>query len=482
MNHAGFYGREAELATLRSLFDQVGSPRRDLPGVAVMLRGRRRVGKSRLVEIFAESTRAPVVFFQASQGADPVAERAAFATVVRESGLPSADLFDSGVTFADWSGLLAQLARALPDDRKSIVVIDELPWLLAGDAALEGVLQTVWDRLLSRKPVLLVLVGSDLAMMEQLDDYRRPFHQRATPMLLLPLNPAEVGAMLGLSAAQAVDAHLITGGLPMICQEWEPGLAPPEYLKTALATSTSALLVSGERALAAEFPSQTQASSVLRAIGSGERTWSGLTANLSLGPGIAPSSLTHALGQLEAKRVIAVDVPLSTKPAAKDRRFRVADSYLRFYLAFLAKGVSLIERGRSDILLRQVERSWTSWRGRAVEPLIREAVFRLAIDLGWEDVEAVGGWWNRINNPELDLVGADRGPVAGRILMVGSVKWQETREFDSRDHAALVRDSARVPGVDESTELIAVSRSGKAAGVPVRVLTPEDLMSAWTKT
>src|SRR5262249_60293717 len=121
-----------------------------------------------------------------------------------------------------------------------------------------------------------------------------------------------------------------------------------------------------------------------------------------------------ALRLLEAKRVVAVDTPLSAKPAEKERRYRIADPYLRFYLAYLAAGLPLVERGRADLLLRRVQRSWSAWRGRAVEPVIREALLRIAPDLGWPEVEAVGGWGNRQNNPEIDLVGADRARAAHR--------------------------------------------------------------------
>jgi predicted AAA+ superfamily ATPase len=76
-------------------------------------------------------------------------------------------------------------------------------------------------------------------MMERLDDYRRPFHQRATVMVLPPLNPAEVGALLGLPAAEALDAYLITGGLPLICQEWQPGQPLDGFLYTSLADPAS---------------------------------------------------------------------------------------------------------------------------------------------------------------------------------------------------------------------------------------------------
>jgi hypothetical protein len=129
--------------------------------------------------------------------------------------------------------------------------------------------------------VLLILIGSDLAMMEKLDDYKRPFHQRATVMVLPPLNPAEVGDLLGCGPADALDAYLVTGGLPLICQEWRHGQNLAEFLRTALGDPTSALLVSGERSLAAEFPAEVQAREVLTAIGNGERTWKGIQTELT---------------------------------------------------------------------------------------------------------------------------------------------------------------------------------------------------------
>jgi uncharacterized protein len=242
------------------------------------------------------------------------------------------------------------------------------------------------------------------------------------------------------------------------------------------------MLVSGERSLAAEFPDYLQARTVLAAIGNGERTWSSIRAAMSSGTEpMAASSLTNALRLLEAKRVVAVDIPLSAKPAEKERRYRIADPYLRFYLAYLAAGLPLVERGRADLLLRRIQRSWSSWRGRAVEPVIREALLRIAPELGWPDVEAVGGWWNRQNNPEIDLVGADRASAANRIFFTGSIKWQDAKPFDRHDHAALVRDMASVPGADPATELLAVSRSGVAADVPLRSVGPDELMAAWQR-
>ncbi|WP_312856613.1 DUF234 domain-containing protein [Phytoactinopolyspora halotolerans] len=126
-----------------------------------------------------------------------------------------------------------------------------------------------------------------------------------------------------------------------------------------------------------------------------------------------------------------------------------------------------------------MQRSWESWRGRAIEPVVRDAVLRIAPELGWPDVEQVGGWWNRQNNPEVDLIGADRPEVARRVVFAGSIKWHETKRFDDHDHHMLVREATAVPGFDENTDLVAVSRGGFAPSLPVRQIGPTDLVEAW---
>ena len=105
-------------------------------------------------------------------------------------------------------------------------------------------------------------------MMEALTSYGRPFHQRGTEMTIGPLNPADLSAMAGLSAADAFDATLITGGLPIICARWKNGEDTRSFLARELANPASPLVVSAQLSLAAEFPDQAQARAVLAAIGS----------------------------------------------------------------------------------------------------------------------------------------------------------------------------------------------------------------------
>lgn len=431
-----------------------------------MLRGRRRVGKSRLVEVFVERSEVPSMYFTAS-GAASALELRELGREVLASDLPGRELFE-GVAPHSWEAALRLLASALPQDSPSVVVIDELPYLAASDPGFEGMLQRIWDRVLSRCPVLLLLVGSDLSMMTALNEYGRPFHQRATPMVLQPLSPAEVGHVLDLDAADAIDSHLITGGLPLICADWTPGTSRREFLRSSLAAPTSALVVSAELALAAEFPADAQPRTVLTVIGSGERTFTAI----QRATGLPAASLNRALGILTRKQIVAAERPVSTSPS-RETRYRVADPYLRFWLFFLGSRLSEVDRGRSDRLLARIEQGWGSWRGRAVEPVVREAMRRLA------DSPAVGGYWTRTNDVEVDLVGADRYPVASRVDFVGSIKWHDERGFDNHDLTGLLRGRDRVPGADDDTPLIAVSRAGIDVDGLAAGYGPADLIDAW---
>lgn len=96
--------------------------------------------------------------------------------------------------------------------------------------------------------------------------------------------------------------------------------------------------------------------------------------------------------------------------------------------------------------MRRVTASWTSWRGAAIEPVIREALRRISDRLPGEP-SAIGGYWTRSNDPEIDLVGADREPVARHISFVGSIKWRDRHPFDERDlaeaHRTPVQDAGR---------------------------------------
>lgn len=394
---AGFVGRTHELRELTAHLDIVRAGGRADAGVAVLLRGRRRIGKSRLATELIKRSAIPSVYFQAARNAPAPDEFALFAEAIAGSDLPNAAIARDNRP-QSLTAVLRLLAAALPTDAPSIVVIDELPWLLESSPGGAGELQRVWDRELSQKPVLLLLLGSDIAMMETISGADQPFHGRATEMLLRALSPHDVARMTKLDGIDAFDAFLITGGQPLVTQDWRAGESPIAFIRRSFERSTSALVVSGTRVLDGEFPPDSHARAVLTRIGGrGERGHSGIAQ--SLDGLISGTTLNRSLATLVTKHVIAGDEPLSTRAASKDRRWRVSDPALRFWLAIVEPALPDIDRGRPDLAVDRFKAQYESWRGRAIEPVAREALSRLLPDERWPGAMQIGGWWPRNNTP-----------------------------------------------------------------------------------
>jgi uncharacterized protein len=469
---ADFVGRRRELGVLTTEAAEVRAAiGRSRPGRCLLLRGRRRIGKSALVEEFVRRSDVRYVFYTAEigVGADPLVE---FVHDVANSNLAQASVFADAAP-ANWAAAFRQLAGILPDDQVSVIVLDEVTYLMDPAGSFESVLQRAWDRELSRKPVLLLLVGSDLSMMAALSAYGRPFHQRGIEMPIGPLNPGEVGQMTALGAADSFDAALVTGGLPIVCARWRPGEDLWSFLARELANPVSPLLASAQLSLAAEFPEHAQARAVLNAIGSGERTFT----NIARAAGGMPhSTLTRATELLISKGTVAGELPLSLHPS-KERRYRVTDSYLRFWLTFLGPHMTEIDRMRSDLTLDRIRRGWTSWRGRAIEPLVRESLARLLPAQGIDAAPAVGAYWTRSNDVEIDIVGADREPIATELAFLGSVKWYDHAPFDDHDLLKLQRQRDRVTG--DPVPLIAAVRSGSRTDRADAIFTAQELLEPW---
>lgn len=463
-----FVGRHAEIARLDALLERVRNR-----GTAqfVSMRGRRQVGKSRLASEFLRRAGVPSAFFAASRGADPASERRRFAEIIARSSLQAAALFEA-IRADDWLVLLRSLAEHTTTP--SVVILDELPYLLAGDTEAEGLLQTAWDRYLSQAPIMLVALGSNLSMMEQLTSYGRPLFGRMRELRLDPLTVADTAAVTGLEAADAIDAHLVVGGYPRVLSEWEPHTTLAQFFEQQLSDSTSPLVVVGERIVTAEFPDTLQAGTVLRAIGAGERTFTGIARRLDINQG----SLTRALRTLtEDTRVVTAARPLSRRRSG-DARYLVSDPYLRFWLRFVQPQIETIFRGRPDVVLDNTLAGWPTYRGAAVEPVVRSSIERLLPGAGLGDTNFVGSYWNRTGDLEVDLVGADRDTSPATVAMLGSIKWRERRPFRRDDLLALAAARAQVPGGADAT-LVGVSRSGFETSELDAALSPDDLIRAW---
>ncbi len=451
-------------------------------GKMLIVRGRRQVGKSRLFTEFIGRSRCDHVYFTAVKSATLGAQLEAFRREIHESvpNLPEASaLFAS--TPASWTDVFGRL-RLAAQSGPIVVVLDEFPWATAADPSLEGALQVAWDRYLQHLPVLLILIGSDLAMMGRIVEHDRPLFGRGQEMVVRPFNPAEVGSAVGNPSAMKVfDSYLVTGGYPKLVDELDRAGSVEHYLAGGLSDENSNLVVVAQRSLDAEFPTEAQARRVLSAIGGhevGHATFSSTVDQLGDGTS-GGTALSRALQLLVVdKRVVAIDTPAGRDAAARLRRYRIDDPYLRFWFRFIEPQLANMARGRSDLALDTTKRDWSTWRGVAIEPIVREAVLRLAPTIeGLAQIAATEAWWDRSNNHEIDVVGSGS---KGRVITIGSIKWRERRQFSVEELDDLVANRAVVPGAS-GAKLMAVCPAGvRSRANPDIALDAESLLSAWT--
>jgi AAA+ ATPase superfamily predicted ATPase len=131
-----FIGRSEDSTQLAAQLDDV---RRTGTGRLVWMRGRRRVGKSRLVQEFCDASGLTYCFYQAVQRPRDEA-LAEFGEAVAQSTLDSADTF-ANASFAAWPAALKAACAGATPDRPVILVIDELPYLTEHDGGFASDLQ-----------------------------------------------------------------------------------------------------------------------------------------------------------------------------------------------------------------------------------------------------------------------------------------------------------------------------------------------------
>lgn len=401
---ADMIDRQPELEALES-----AAAARD--GQMAIVWGRRRVGKTYLLEAFSRPRRS--LYYTATQQSAPV-ELTAFTDAVREQlgtdGLPA------GYAFPDWSTALDVVSERAGSERL-VVVLDEFPYLTGSTPGLESVVQRWWDQRGRRSGVMLVLCGSAVAYMTALAAAAAPLHQRATLSLYVaPLDYRAAGSFVErLKPAERAVVYGICGGTPLYLEQWDADADLRANLVRLFGSPASPLVDAAELVLSGELPETEGSFRILTAVATG-KTRPGEIADYARVAVERPLKRLTTLGILE-RRVPALDDPDKTKRAI----YRIADPYFAFWFRFIGSHRADIARGLgAQLVERRILPGLDDYMGPVFEDLAREHARGLAA-AGELQADRVEGWWSADGKHEIDLVG-----LSGReISFVGEAKWSQ---------------------------------------------------------
>jgi AAA+ ATPase superfamily predicted ATPase len=210
----------------------------------MVLYGRRRVGKSRLLKHWVQESGQNVVYWQAEPDTQEAHLRE-FSQVLFNHSSPDFPA-PAGFTYASWEQVFAQVASlAARGERERLgVIIDELTFLIASDPSIPGKLQRAWDQALENANLFLCLSGSHLGMMQRefLSD-RAPLFGRASAKLnLMPLSFGLTGQYFpDYSAEERMTLYTIFGGIPFYWEQVDPALSVDDNLRRKVFTPSSLL-------------------------------------------------------------------------------------------------------------------------------------------------------------------------------------------------------------------------------------------------
>lgn len=454
--------RERELALLE---DRYRSNRAEL----VVIYGRRRVGKTELIDQFIARCGNGVRLLAREESKTLQLSRFA-----AKLGDFFQDEFLKKAPFTDWDGFFEYLSRRA--DRRVIIAIDEFPYLIKEDRALPSILQDYWDSKLRKTRIFLVLCGSSISMMEsKVLGHRSPLYGRRTGQLLIkPFSFTPILHYVG-DLERAVEFYSVFGGTPAYIMEIDPRKDVFTNIAEKILREDSFIYRDVEFVLRQELVEPRYYFSILLSIARGNHRV-GLIVNDT---GLSKSIVNKYLSVLRDLQLIHRVVPVTEGYRSRRGLWFLSDNLFDFWFRFVYPYIDDIERGRSDLVVSDhIKPNFNEYVGRHFEPIVREFLEGMnAKSLLPFRFTKIGRWWQ--GDVEIDAVALNERTK--EILFV-ECKWRERVDVkkvlrELKEKAGLV--DWRKKGRKEYYAIFAKSFREKVEEENVLLFDLKDMENAW---
>lgn len=377
-----FVGRQSELETLSSLSKKKVAS-------LVVIYGRRRVGKSRLIKEFGKHCR----FYSFSglpetKQTTAQSQREEFARQMREQlNLP-------GLKAEDWGDLFTLLASHTQEG-SLIIALDEISWMGSKDPDFLGKLKTAWDNAFSENPqLILIICGSVSAWIEKNILSNTGFLGRISITLHLKELPLKDCNQLldalscHMSSFEKFNILSVTGGIPRYLEEINPTLSAENNIRELCFKPTGLLFREFEQIFSDLFSKRSLTyKNIVRVLSNGPLHYEDIAKKADL---ITGSQFSGYLEDLIKAGFISRNYTWDIKSRKVSRLslYRLSDNYVRFYLKYIEKNYDRIERNHFKFQKLSEFTNWQTIMGYQFESLVlnnREFIMK-TLHLDYADI------------------------------------------------------------------------------------------------
>lgn len=364
MKDTTFIGRNTELTQLNDVLKQKKAS-------LIVVRGRRRIGKSRLIEEFAKGH----TFYQfaglaPNKGMTAQDQRNEFALQLsQQTGLPE-------IKADDWSKLFLLLSHKVKEGRV-IILFDEITWMAQDDPTFLSKLKNIWDLYFKKNTkLILVLCGSISAWLEKNILNSTAFLGRISLDLVLQELPLifcnQLLEALGFhrSPKEKMIYLSLTGCIPWYIEQINPNYSAEDNIKKLCFEPNALMVKEFNRVFHDLFGQRGEMyQRITKLLVMSPLDYKTLALKLNYAKS---SALTDYLDELDSanyvKKTFIWDI--KTGENSKLAKYRLIDNYLRFYFRCILPNLHKINKKQyTQVTVSQLP-GWKTIQGLQFENLV----------------------------------------------------------------------------------------------------------------
>jgi AAA+ ATPase superfamily predicted ATPase len=359
-----FIGRESELEDLKRFL-------RKKTASLIVIKGRRRIGKSRLIEEFGKNLK-----MYSFIGLPPTSETTAQAQRDDFCRQLSRTFNTPLLKGEDWSDLFYFLSQQTQKG-KIIISLDEISWMGSKDPNFLGKLKSAWDQYFKKNnQLILILCGSVSSWIDEniLSSTaflgRISFTLNLEELTLQECNKFWDKTEARVSPYEKLKILSVTGGVPRYLEEIDPKKNAEFNIQQLCFKKGGLLTTEFEKVFSDLFSNRSKIyKEIINCFIYGPTDIKTVSNRLKVG---RSGLISSYLEDLVKANFLSRDYTwkLKTGKPSLLSHFRLSDNYLRFYLKCIEPNIALIEKGGFQEKSLNSLPGWNSMMGLQFQNLV----------------------------------------------------------------------------------------------------------------